>query len=137
MVYEKELDMPFGIQPIHIVIIILVAFLIFGASRLPEIGRALGRTLTEFKKGTKEAAEGFKEEIAKPGSAAPSQMGAPAVPPPSLAVPPAAPAQGAVSMTPARPASQVGNFCINCGAPNPPEARFCNSCGTKLPEKVA
>jgi sec-independent protein translocase protein TatA len=57
--------MPFGIQPIHIVIIILVAFLIFGANRLPELGRSLGKTITEFRKGTREAAEGFKEEIQK------------------------------------------------------------------------
>ena len=31
--------MPFGIQPIHIVLIILVAFLLFGASRLPKNGQ--------------------------------------------------------------------------------------------------
>ena len=58
--------MPFGIQPIHIVLIILVAFLIFGANKLPELGRSLGKTISEFRKGTKEAAEGFKEEIQKP-----------------------------------------------------------------------
>ena len=55
--------MPFGIQPIHIVIIIVVAFLLFGATKLPEMGRSLGKTISEFKKGTKEAAEGFKEEV--------------------------------------------------------------------------
>jgi TatA/E family protein of Tat protein translocase len=115
--------MPFGIQPIHIVIIIIVAFLIFGASRLPEIGRSLGRSITEFKKGTKEAAEGFKEEVGKPGGAP-----APTVPPPSPYVQPTAPASAGLP---------TGNFCIKCGAPNLPDARFCNSCGTKLPEKVA
>ena len=57
--------MPFGIQPIHIVIIIVVAFLLFGASKLPEMGRSLGKTISEFKQGTKEAAEGFREETHK------------------------------------------------------------------------
>jgi TatA/E family protein of Tat protein translocase len=103
----------FGIQPIHIVIIILVAFLIFGASRLPEIGRSLGKTISEFRKGTKEAAEGFKEEVGKTSDA----QGSP---------PAAAPSAGA-----------TGNFCIQCGSPNLPEARFCASCGAKLPEKDA
>jgi TatA/E family protein of Tat protein translocase len=104
--------MPFGIQPIHILIIIVVAFLLFGATKLPEMGRSLGRTINEFKKGTKEAAEGFREE---------TQNNAPT---------PSAPAAES-SSSPAR------SFCIQCGAPNPPEARFCASCGAKLPEKIA
>jgi sec-independent protein translocase protein TatA len=127
--------MPFGIQPIHIIIIIIVAFLIFGASRLPEIGRALGKSITEFKKGTKEAAEGFKEEVGKPGgtpAASAAQGTASAVPPPSPYVAPAAGAQGT-----APAAFPAGNFCIKCGASNPVDARFCNSCGTRLPEKAA
>ena len=107
----------FGIQPIHIVIIILVAVVIFGASKLPELGRSLGRTISEFRKGTKEAAEGFKEEMNK--------TEAPAANPAQTAGP-----SGAAS------ASAAGNFCINCGAPNLPEARFCANCGAKMPEKV-
>ncbi|MGD0750805.1 MAG: twin-arginine translocase TatA/TatE family subunit [Anaerolineales bacterium] len=128
--------MPFGIQPIHIVIIILVAFLIFGANKLPEMGRSLGKTITEFRKGTKEAAEGFKEEIQKPtpAPAAPAVTAAPAAPATPTA--PAASAQAAISSTPP-PLQPAGNFCIYCGSPNPPEARFCASCGAKLPDKVA
>jgi TatA/E family protein of Tat protein translocase len=110
--------MPFGIQPIHIVIIIIVAFLLFGATRLPEIGRSLGKTINEFRKGTKEAAEGFKEEISKPNGVAAT---------PAPPVPPAT----------AQPAAPAGNFCIQCGAANPPEARFCASCGAKLSGKTA
>ncbi len=122
--------MPFGIQPIHIVIIVIVAFLIFGASKLPEIGHALGRTLTEFKKGTKEAAEGFKEEVSKPN-------GTPATSAAASTASPAASAQGPATMSSAGTGGQMGNFCIKCGAANPAEAQYCNSCGTKLPEKRA
>jgi TatA/E family protein of Tat protein translocase len=41
--------MPFGIQPIHIVIIIVVAFLLFGATKLPEMGRSLEKKINSTK----------------------------------------------------------------------------------------
>ena len=41
--------MPFGIGVWEIVILLLVALLIFGPKRLPEMGRSLGRGLREFK----------------------------------------------------------------------------------------
>ena len=40
---------PIGIS--EILLILLVALLLFGAKRLPEIGRALGKSIAEFKKG--------------------------------------------------------------------------------------
>jgi TatA/E family protein of Tat protein translocase len=113
--------LPFGIQPWHIIVIVLVAFLIFGANKLPEAGRSLGKTLSEFRKGTKEAAEGFKEELQKPGET-PAAPGAPAQ---------------TIFPYPVKPGHPAGNFCIQCGNPNLPEARFCANCGAKLPEKLA
>ena len=59
--------MPFGLQPTHLIIIAVVALIIFGPSRLPEIGRAIGKTLKEFQAATKEATQSFTEEVAKPG----------------------------------------------------------------------
>ena len=41
----------------ELVIILLIVLVLFGASRLPEIARALGRSIKEFKKGTKEIKE--------------------------------------------------------------------------------
>lgn len=38
----------------ELVIILLIILVLFGAARLPEIARALGRSIKEFKKGTKE-----------------------------------------------------------------------------------
>ena len=41
--------MPFGIGWVEILILLLVALLVFGPKRLPEMGRSLGRGLREFK----------------------------------------------------------------------------------------
>lgn len=58
--------MPFGLQPIHLIIIAIVALVIFGPSRLPELGRSLGKAITEFRKGMREMTEGMKEELNTP-----------------------------------------------------------------------
>ncbi|OES45000.1 twin-arginine translocase TatA/TatE family subunit [Domibacillus iocasae] len=47
-----------------LVLIIVIALIIFGPSKLPEIGRAFGSTLKEFKKSTRELVS--DEEEAKP-----------------------------------------------------------------------
>ncbi len=107
--------MPFGLQPIHLLVIAIVALLIFGPRRLPEVGRGIGKAISEFRKGAQEMTESFKEEVAKPDDPA----GAPPAGTPTDSVP-----------TSAQPA--VGKFCSKCGAPNGADARFCNHCGAEL-----
>ncbi|MFN2746448.1 MULTISPECIES: twin-arginine translocase TatA/TatE family subunit [Bacillus] len=36
-----------------LILVLVIALIIFGPSKLPEIGRAFGKTLTEFKSATK------------------------------------------------------------------------------------
>jgi sec-independent protein translocase protein TatA len=36
-------------SPTHIILLLLIALLLFGAKRLPEIGRSLGSGMREFK----------------------------------------------------------------------------------------
>ncbi len=56
--------MPFGLQPTHLIIILVVALLIFGPSRLPEIGRSFGTMMREFRSATKEATQSLSEASA-------------------------------------------------------------------------
>jgi sec-independent protein translocase protein TatA len=43
--------MPFGIGPLELVLILVILVVIFGAKRLPELGRSLGSSARQFKKG--------------------------------------------------------------------------------------
>ncbi len=58
----------FGLGLPEILLILVIALLIFGAAKLPEIGRSLGKALSEFKKGTQELNEDkTKEDDKKTG----------------------------------------------------------------------
>jgi len=47
----------FGLGTPELIIILLLAFLIFGSKKLPEIGAGLGKALGSFKKGLGEVEE--------------------------------------------------------------------------------
>jgi sec-independent protein translocase protein TatA len=44
----------FGLGMPELVVILVVALLLFGAKRLPEIGKSFGRAISSFKQGMKE-----------------------------------------------------------------------------------
>jgi sec-independent protein translocase protein TatA len=56
--------MAFG--PLEIVLIVLVIIVLFGASRIPELARSLGKATGEFKKGKNEI-ENELSDLGKPG----------------------------------------------------------------------
>lgn len=55
----------FGIGLPEMVLIFLVALLIFGPKKLPEIGRSLGKTLKSFQDASKEFEAEIKKEVDK------------------------------------------------------------------------
>lgn len=47
----------FGFGIIEIVIVLIIVIVLFGASKLPEIGRGVGEALKNFKKSISETSE--------------------------------------------------------------------------------
>ncbi|HZG71338.1 MAG TPA: twin-arginine translocase TatA/TatE family subunit [Chondromyces sp.] len=45
-----------------LILILVIALIIFGPSKLPEIGRAFGNTLREFKKSTRDLVSDEEED---------------------------------------------------------------------------
>jgi len=51
-------------SPMEIMLLVLIAVLLFGARKLPELGRSLGKGIVEFKKGIK----GIEDDVEGPSS---------------------------------------------------------------------
>lgn len=47
----------------HLVIIFLVALIVFGPEKLPELARTFGKAMTEFKRATGDLRSGFEEHM--------------------------------------------------------------------------
>ncbi|HWD10949.1 MAG TPA: twin-arginine translocase TatA/TatE family subunit [Solirubrobacteraceae bacterium] len=90
-------------NPLHIAFLVVILLLVFGARRLPEIGRSLGSGMREFK-------DSITGETKQPAPPTISQAAPPASPPPAAAQPAAAafgtppPEQASVPAEPTRQA---------------------------------
>jgi sec-independent protein translocase protein TatA len=91
-------------NPLHIAFLVVILLLIFGAKRLPEIGRSLGSGMREFKQSV--TGESNSQQTAlpaaqqppaqPPAAAAPAPVAQPAAPPaaaPPVPAPPAPPVE--------------------------------------------
>jgi len=52
-----------NIGPTELILIFVIALLVFGPKKLPEIGRSVGKALREFKKTSEEIKGRIEEEI--------------------------------------------------------------------------
>jgi sec-independent protein translocase protein TatA len=110
------------LQPWHLILLAVVVFLLFGARRLPELGKGLGEGLKGFREGIK--------GITDPGPSAPTQ-------------------QSTVNAAPQSASTSNGKAtyrCPNCknvltaNAPNPDAVEdkgFCPECGSQFDKKAA
>jgi sec-independent protein translocase protein TatA len=105
-------------NPLHIAFLVVILLLVFGAKRLPEIGRSLGSGMREFKDSVtggdrgeptqQQAALPQSSQQPAPPAAQPAGAQAPVAPPPQAAPAPAADAPPAPpAEAPAEPTRQA------------------------------
>ena len=54
------------IQPLHLIVILVIVVIIFGAGKLPEIGECLAKSIKAFKRGMADINEETNESSTKP-----------------------------------------------------------------------
>jgi TatA/E family protein of Tat protein translocase len=69
--------MPFGISLPELLILLIVLLLVFGAKRLPEMGRSLGKGMREFK----DSVSGIDEPVATTTTPTPTRVELPSATP--------------------------------------------------------
>jgi sec-independent protein translocase protein TatA len=89
------------LQPTHIIFVIVIALLVFGPKRLPEMGRSIGHGIREFKdsidgNGNDNSSDTHHEAVASDTPSEPVRV---------AALPPAGPAPAAASDAQAAPAA--------------------------------
>ncbi len=87
----------FGLGPWEIAIILLIVLVLFGAKRIPEVARGLGKGIREFKSATSEISRELTVED-RPQYRPPAQQNPPGYAPPQRQDSPAQ------STTPSEPA---------------------------------
>ena len=90
----------------ELIVILVIALLIIGPGKLPDVGSALGKSIREFRKATTD------------DTSTQAMTGAPPVAP--LASP---------TVT---PSAAIENKCPSCATVNPTGQVFCGQCGTRL-----
>lgn len=53
----------FGLGPAEVILVLIIALIVFGPGRLPEIGQALGKSMREFREATSGITEEFTREM--------------------------------------------------------------------------
>jgi len=70
--------MPFNVGPVELIIVLVIALLVVGPRRLPEMGNAVGKTIREFRKASTDITDAATiEPEAKPAPAATASTASP------------------------------------------------------------
>ena len=127
-----------GLGPLGVPELVIIAFiivLIFGVGRLPEVGGAVGKGIREFRKATKDGADGDSskaDETPSAGASPASTLNSmPVSPAPSEPVAPSASEPAAASADTTATSGET-RFCSECGARNARSAKFCAECGNPM-----
>ena len=91
-----------NIGPVELIIILVIALIVIGPGRLPDVGAALGKSIREFRKASSDITDAARVDTTPlpPAAAAPAPT-APVAPP--VTTQPAAPAAPVVPAAPVTP----------------------------------
>jgi Tat protein translocase TatB subunit len=101
----------FGIGMPELVVILVIALIVLGPKRLPEVARSLGKAMSEFRRQSSEIMDEFQAQVRLDEDAERRQRAKP--------TPPA----GVVASTPAAPPSSTAGEAPATPAPDPPVSR--------------
>jgi Tat protein translocase TatB subunit len=101
----------FGVGLPELLLIMLVALVVIGPERLPEVASQVGRTVADLRRQANQLTAEFQQSLEIAAQERKEQR------------------LGAT-------APLAGRFCPQCGARTTDDARFCASCGASLAERV-
>jgi len=98
--------------PLELVIILVIALLILGPGKLPDVGAALGKSIREFRKASTDVQEAVKIDtspmpVTTPAAPAPAPVPAVAAPVPAVAAPVTSPPASDLSSPQAPPVAST------------------------------
>ena len=88
-----------NIGPVELIIILVIALIVIGPGRLPDVGAALGKSIREFRKASSDITDAARVDT----SPLPPAAAAPAPTTPPVTTQPAAPAAPVVPAAPVTP----------------------------------
>ncbi|MHB1135119.1 MAG: twin-arginine translocase TatA/TatE family subunit [Chloroflexota bacterium] len=133
----------FNIGPGEMILILVLALIVFGPAKLPEIGRSVGRGIGEFRRATSELSRELTGNIDDINQSISSD--------PTSAVSKACPRCNTINAPDNLYCSECGAYmkgedpalagatavaCPQCNALNPTSNKFCRACGTRLPSQA-
>ena len=92
--------MPFNIGPGELIIVLIIALIVVGPGKLPDVGSALGKSIREFRRAAADVKETTTLESSAPAPAAPAPVAAAPAPVAAAPAPVAAPAAPATDEQP-------------------------------------
>ena len=87
----------------ELVLILVLALIVFGPRKLPEIGKSMGKMLAEFRKASHDFQRTIEDEVEAEKTRATEPAPLPAAPPPAAPESPAEPTIARATTTPTEP----------------------------------
>ena len=84
--------MPFNIGPGELILILVIALVVLGPGKLPDVAQSLGKSIREFRKAATDVTDAGKLDVTATTPAPSAPAPTPAAPPAPPAAPPPPPA---------------------------------------------